>query len=70
MALVVTPLAPPTEAEVALWIAGLSPDKVAYVQGAAFQRLAAAAGKTEADLYAEWAARAANDPDCQVIRPW
>jgi hypothetical protein len=61
---------PAVSVEVAPWIATLTPEEVAFVQGAAFQRLAAAAGMTEADLYAEWAERAASDPDCQVVRPW
>lgn len=56
--------------DAALWIATLSPEDAAYVQGAAFQRLAAATGVTEAALYADFARRAAADPDCQTIHPW
>lgn len=48
----------------------LSPEDVAFVQGAAFQRLAAAMGVTEAFLYADFARRAAGDPECQAIHPW
>ncbi len=59
---------PPASVDVAAWLASLPPEDVAYVQGAAFQRLAMHAGVSEADLYAEWARRAADDPDCQVVR--
>ncbi len=40
---------------------------VAFVQGCAFGFLARHAGVSEADLYAEWAKRAAADPDCKVV---
>jgi len=59
---------PAVSIDAALWIATLPPEDAAYIQGAAFQRLAIAAGVTEADLYADFARRAAADPDCQVIR--
>lgn len=59
---------PPIAMNAAQWLASLTAEELAWVQGAAFQRLAMLAGVTEADLYAEWARRAAEDPDCQVIR--
>lgn len=60
---------PPVSMEVGAWLSTLSPGDVAFVQGAAFQWLARHAGVSEADLYAEWAERAAADPDCRVVRP-
>ncbi len=54
---------------VARWIGtDASPEECAFVQGAAFQMLAIHARKTEAELYADFAARAATDPDCNVLR--
>lgn len=61
-------MTPPVSVGVAAWLAALPAGDVAYIQGAAFQRLAIHAGVSEADLYAEWARRAANDPDCRVVR--
>ena len=60
---------PPASVDVALWIATLDVGSVAYIQGAAFQRMASYLGVTEADLYAGFAERASQDPDCQVVRP-
>lgn len=59
---------PPLSIDAAAWIATLSPEDAAYIQGAAFQRMAIAANVTEAELYADFAKRAATDPDCQVVR--
>lgn len=59
---------PPISIDAAAWIASLPPGDIAYIQGAAFQRLAIILGVSEADLYADWAERAVNDPDCQVVR--
>lgn len=60
---------PPVSMDVSAWLATLSAADVAYVQGCAFGWLARHAGMSEADLYAEWAERAAADPDCQVVIP-
>lgn len=49
-------------------MASLSANENAYIAGCALQRLAMELGITEAELYAEWAKRAAGDPDCNVIR--
>lgn len=59
---------PPISIDATQWLSTLSAEDLAFVQGAAFQRLAMLVGMTEADLYVEWAERAVNDPDCQVIR--
>lgn len=40
---------------------------VAHVQGAAMQMLASDQGLTEAQMYEEWARRAAVDLDCHVL---
>jgi hypothetical protein len=59
---------PATSLDVALWLATLDADSVAYVQGAAMQRMAMALGMSEADVYAHFAKRAAEDPDANVVR--
>lgn len=59
---------PPTSVEITAWLASLSTDEVAYIHGATFVLIAKAMNMTEADLYAEFARRAARDPDCQVVR--
>lgn len=59
---------PPASVDVAAWMASLSANENAYIAGCALQRLAMELGITEAELYAEWAKRAAGDPDCNVIR--
>jgi hypothetical protein len=53
----------------ARWLASLPIGDVAFVHGVAFQLMAIDQGVTEADLYAEFARRAAADPDCNVVRP-
>jgi hypothetical protein len=50
------------------WLATADVLHVAWVHGAAFQLMASAAGVTEAELYADFARRAAADPDCQIVR--
>lgn len=59
---------PATSVDAAAWMASLSAGDNAYIAGCALQRIAMELGITEAQLYAEWAERAANDPDCNVIR--
>lgn len=60
---------PNTSIDATFWVATLTAEECAYLQGAAMQRLAMHTGVTEADLYADFARRAADDPDCQVVRP-
>jgi hypothetical protein len=60
-----TPMASVDAAE---WLASLPAADVAWIQGCAFQLMAIHEGVTEADLYAEFARRAAADPDANVVR--
>lgn len=59
---------PPVAVDAAAWLASLPIGDVAFVHGAAFQRMAIHEGVTEAELYAEFARRAASDPDANVVR--
>lgn len=57
-----------TREEIVAWLRDAEIGDVAYIEGAAFQLMAMAQGVTEADLYAEFARRAADDPDANVVR--
>lgn len=59
---------PPASMNAALWVNTLPPEDVAWLHGAVFQMLARHAGMSEAALYADFARRAADDPDCLDVR--
>lgn len=54
--------------EIVAWLRDAETGDVAYIAGAAFQLMAMAQGVTEAELYAEFAHSAADDPDTNVVR--
>ena len=57
-----------TRDELIAWLRKAEISDVAFAAGAAFQVMAMDQGITEAELYAEFARRAANDPDANVVR--
>ena len=57
-----------TRDEIIEWLRAADIGDVAYIHGAALQLLAMDQGITEAELYAYFAERAANDPDANVVR--
>lgn len=59
---------PMASMDAAQWLSSLPIGDVAWLAGCALQLIAINQGITEADLYAEWARRAAVDPDCNVVR--
>lgn len=60
---------PPAPMNAALWVAGLDVHELAWLAGAVCGKLADKTGYTQAELFADWARRAAADPDCNVVRP-
>lgn len=63
-----TPRAP-VGMDAALWVATLEVDELAFLAGAVCAKLADRVGITQAELFADWARRAAADPDRLVVRP-
>jgi len=57
-----------TADEIVKWLREADVQDVAYVLGAAVQIIAMEQGMTEAELYHDFAERAAADPDANVVR--